>query len=453
MPNTVNLSIYTAAFPAITVHDLKYVVYKSADFPAEEASQTFSPPHGARTVSFPGLERTNYIWKLIEMDGATPVLEKASFNVVPDGDTDIEWKPPIEIEADVTPNFSSGTNTFTFDTPGSDMDWRGWDIYVDRVGQGTMKKNTQYSWDSVTGTFTLLLAGDEFQPNELFNVEFGIKQRQSSGGIPAISIFAGTMIVTGTTTLVAGDIGKKIIIKGASPYFEITLPDISLVTASKLFYFESGIGSHKCVKIKTASGQLIDWMKGSRTDVKIGVCEDIAIYRETGTTNWRVHNANGNFLSVGRIIVSDADPVDEFNAVLMDGSSLSTSDYARLYEDFVQQLPPAQVCNFADWGTGTNRYKFSYASGGVFKVPDRRNLYVRNTDGSLLPGVYQADAAYIDPVTTGLKGVKYTGTNTGTSFDNSVGEINNREGFDLQGVSGVTETRPKTVISRMFVLV
>lgn len=452
------LNIYTGAFPTITANSLKYVVYKQADYPAEYDSQTFAPGvsgHPIRTVTFPGLPDANYKWKLLEMNGLTVVREIGSFDVVP-GASNIGYKPPIEIQVGVTTGLTATATTFQFDGTAGTYDWRGWDIYVERVGQGTMYKTVQYSWDTATGIFTLLTPGDAFGDEELFNVEFGLKT-DLMAPVERREIFSDVMVVTAATTLVAGDVGKNILIKGASGSFDITLPDITTVQSNVPFYFEAGIGSHKCVKIKTVSGQIIDWLKGSRTDIKIGVCESLMLYRHNdgSTDRWRVFKADGNFRTVGRIITTDADiTVQEFNCVPLDGASLSTSDYARLYEDFVQQLPPSQVCNFADWATGNNRYKYSYASGGVFKVPDRRNMYLRNTNGTDLPGVYQEDnVGSFSGSLTLPKGNSYTGAPNNTRIGNGLDSTGQDKSIPFSYTAVIAETRPKSVIVKQYVLV
>jgi hypothetical protein len=457
MANVADLNIFTGTMPSIG-NDMKYVVYKSGEYPAETASQTFSAPHVARTVSFPGLQITNYIWKLLEVSGATVISERGSFNVVPDSDSPIKYKAPVEIEADVTVGFIAGINTFTFDGTSGTEDWRGYEIYTERVGQGTMRKGVQYSWNSGTGVFLLLQAGDAFQPNELFNIEFGIISGVSSSGIPPQNLFTSVRVVTGNTVLTAADVGKKIIIKGLSNYFEITLPDINTVSSAIPIYFEAGIGSHKCVRIKTFTGQTIDWMKGVRDNIKIGVCETLVLYREPATTVWRTHDYKGNFLTVGRIISSDAEPADEYNCIEMNGDSLSVNDYARLYEDFVLQLPPAQVCNFSDWGVANNKYKFSFSSAGLFKVPDRRNMYERNSDGTNLPGLFMDDVIKSHTITGSFRQGKSDDNESGVSGEylrksTASGGTNYGNITADMAYFGGTETRPKTVISRRYCLV
>lgn len=449
-------SVSSNTQPTMTVNHMVYALYKQSSPLAIVTSQAFAPPHGARQVFFPALERTNWKFQLLETlpDNVTVVRVMDSYNFVPGTNTPL-WYDPVEIEADVTPGVVSGTNTFTFDGTAGTFDWRGREIYSERVGLGTMKKTVQYSWDPVTGIFTLLTALDVFQPNELFNVEFGVVNAMAGVVVPPL--FTDTMVITGAVTLVAADAGKNIIIKGLSAGFDITLPDITTVVDSVPFYFESGIGSHKMVRIKTAGGQIIDWLKGSLTDLKIGVCESLTIYKEKGTSVWRVHNgADGNFKTVGRMIITDADiSVQEFNIMELIGGTYSiTGAGRRLYEDYVQKLPPSQVCSFAVHGTGVNKYLYSYASGDNAYLPDMRDLYVRNSSGANLPGVYQGDNVGSFSGNLGLQHATnpYSGlpnvprvANPGT---NNIAVIDHP--FTYTAV--IPETRVKGRIVRIFVL-
>lgn len=462
MSNTITFSVSTNAQLGITVHDMKYALYKSTDLTTIVSSQTFSPPHNARTVTFPGLLRTNYRYRLLEMNGGSLVAQLDYFDFVP-GDNNVIYYQPTEIQTDITAGLVNGTTSFTFDGTGGTVDWRGRTIATaERVGQGTMQAGVQYSWNSTTGVFTLLQSGDTFQPAELFVISF-TTITNAIAGVPPQALFTATTIITGTTVLTGADIGKKLIIKGASSAFDITLPDITGVNDSIPTYFESGIGSHKCVRILTTGGQVIDWLKGSRTDLKIGVCESLALYKEISSSRWRAHNADGNFRSVGRFISSFAAASQEFNCIECDGSSISVNDYRRLYEDFVLLLDPTLVCNYADHGTGTNIYKFSYSSGGNFYLPDLRALYERNASGSLIPATYYANTVitHEHETTMGFLPTSLFGRGLTTRTKGNYGVIANSvtdltgppikaDGTALANVG--TETKPETIVVRKFVL-
>lgn len=463
--STITFNVTSSSKPSITVNHLKYALYKDSDLTTIVTSQSFAPAHPQRTVTFPGLARDNYRFRLLEVlpDDVTIVRELLYTDFTPGNDSIIYYEP-IEIQADVTVGLVHGTTSFTFDGTAGTFDWRNRTISVERVGQGTMQAAVQYLWVPATGVFTLLTVGDTFQSNELFVVSFGLIVG-SSGGVPptvGVSLFKSTRIITGNTTLTSADIGKNIIMKGLSNYFQINLPDITTCPDSIITWFESGIGNHDCIRIATSGGQTIDWLKGARTDMKIGRCESFGIYKEVSTSQWRIHQADGNFRTVGRFIYTDADLTKEFNCLLCDGSLVPVTSGARLYEDFVQQLPPAQVCNYIDHGTGTNKYKFSYASGGSFFLPDLRNLYLRNSDGSNIPGdfhdqMYKAHGHGIATSNGPASGnntadpVRATGTGSVASTQ-GIEWVSGGDTLTIRK-SGGTETRPVSRITKVYVLI
>jgi hypothetical protein len=80
-------------------------------------------------------------------------------------------KAPEQVKTDVTPGVISGTAGFTFDGTGGLPDWRGYNAYPERIGQGTLATGL-YTWSPVTGDFTL--TDTVLQPNEIFNFTFGL---------------------------------------------------------------------------------------------------------------------------------------------------------------------------------------------------------------------------------------------------------------------------------------
>jgi hypothetical protein len=458
--STATFSIRTNAFPSIT-NDIKYAIYNALAPLAEVSSQTFSAPHAVRDVQFTGLVPGNYIFKLLEMSGVTVVRSIVpDYNFVPNTN-EIIYYPPIEIEADVTTGVTNGATGFTFDGSGGKFDWRGRNVYVERVGQGTMHRGIQYTWDSTTGVFALVDALDTIQPHELFNVEFDLEVKTS--GLPGPQPpFTAVLNVTNNTTLVSGDIGKKIIIKGAVPYLELTLPDAATVVENIVTYFEFGIGSHVNAKILPFAGDTIDWGKGTLDHITGGVCETLALFVNAGV--WRVHAQEGNFLRLGRIISTDGDDTTEYNAQELDGSDMAIATYKRLYEDYVQKLDPSQVVNYSVWaseipaasGLFPNKTKFSYSNGTNFHVPDRRNLFQRATDGVILPGIYAAD-------TVGAHSHRVITGGSGGSADPGKSLVRQSYNGDAAqaGASSLgpyiestgTETKPKNYIVRQFILI
>lgn len=85
----------------------------------------------------------------------------------------LPYKAPVQITAGTTPGFISGATTFVFDGLLGTADWRGYNAYPERIGQGTML-DSSYTWNPTTGRFSLLDVGDTFQPSEVFNFTFGL---------------------------------------------------------------------------------------------------------------------------------------------------------------------------------------------------------------------------------------------------------------------------------------
>jgi hypothetical protein len=105
---------------------------------------------------------------------------------------------------------------------------------------------------------------------------------------------------------------------------------------------------------------------------------------------WRVHDSDGNFRTVGELVSEYATIDTVFNKVALDNTVYSAEKEARLYNDYILNLPSDEVVSYADWGTGNNKYKFSLADvDGNFHVPDVRDLFERNTDGTRKPGAFQ----------------------------------------------------------------
>lgn len=401
--STVALEIWTGAYPAIA-NDITIKVYRQDDDLAVVDEDTHVAPHPLDTWLFPGLDRTNYVFRIFEtIAGVVQQQLGEDMNVIPAGTGNVTFRVTEQIEADVTVGVVSGVNTFTLDGTGGSEDWRGWDFdTIDRIGQGPMKRNVDYSWNPATAVFTLLGAGDLIGPNEWFNVQFADQITEGSDSVPnTVPRFSTPKIITANYNINAGsDFGGLLIIRPAGNYLELTLPDIATVVAGKMLDVEMDwAAAANCAKLKTQAGQTIAWLQGARPDLYACRNENFSIFKfidPAGPTSmWRVWKPFGNFLTVGNSIWSDAEEGDVFNQILFDGASLDIFQYARLYNDHVLQLDPTKTCNFDDWATGNNKKKFSLANGSgadanKFHVPDRRGMTDKNSDGIVLNGAFEA---------------------------------------------------------------
>lgn len=412
--STVALEIWTGAYPAIT-NDITIDVYEQSDPLAIVAALTHAgPSHPADTWSFPGLNRVNLLFRIFETSGGSIIRQLgADMNVVPGAFSNIATKATEQITADVTTGFSSGVNQAVFDGTGGKEDWRGWDIAtLTRMGgEGVMKKGDEYSWDKNTGTLTLLKAGDVFAPGEWFNVEFEDQVSQVTSSTPSSTpVFSTPKIITANYNVSAGsDFGSLLIVRPAGNYVELTLPDIATVVPGRLLTIEGDFSAtQKCGKLICAAGQVINWLAGGRGNLYFCPSETFSIYKFIDTvaavSMWRIFAPFGNWMRVGEQIVDDNIVANVFNKILMDGGTLGGTStngldvlqFARLYNDFVLNLPASQRCNYDDWATGTNIYLYSLANSanpanvGKFRIPNRLNVFERNTDGARVPGNFQA---------------------------------------------------------------
>jgi len=385
---TVTPRIYTGAFPTIS-NPIKYALFAASDPLAEVESQTFAAPHPVRAVSFPGLERINYILRIYEMVGGIPVRTLVDdFNFNPDNN-EIAYKAPEIIVCGLTPGFSPGAGSFVFDGTDGKPDWRNWTPIMQPPGFSPWLEGYNYTWDAATGTLTMI-DGQTFEPEFRILAEFEvIVNAGASGGVPTGRLFGEVLEVTSSITLTPDDFGKKILINPSGTYLKITLPVIDTVMQNKAIFFETGIdtGTNYCIEIETQGGALWAFGKTGRTSMFMVPNETFTAYRYS--TAWHVQDAVGNYKNVGEQTASDDDTM--FGAIQMAGQEIGIAQYKRLYNDFVLQLPAGQVVPYASWST--NKTKWSYASGlGNFRVPDRRNMHERNSSVTNIAGNYLAPA-------------------------------------------------------------
>lgn len=466
---TVALNIYTAAYPTIS-NDIEIRVYEQANPLAIVASDRKpGPTHPQYTWSFPGLPRTNYLFRIFEVTGSpATILQQlgGDVDVVPGLASNVSFKATEQIEADVTTGLTNGTNTFTFNGTAGTEDWRGWDIStIDRIGTGPMKRGVDYSWDQSTGVFVLMQGGDIFAGNEWFNIEFEPQATPVTSSTPIISpIFSTAKIITANYSINAGtDFGALLIIDPPGDYIELTLPDIATVVEFRAVTIEMRRSSAaKCCKIITQSGQLIDWMgpSGPRSDLYMCPNERIKLYNYIDRTNplspvamWRTLDPFGNYLTVGHQFGDDNLSAQMFNVLQFVGLQCDVLQYARLYYDHVVNLS-GQLVNYDDWATGNSRYCFSLANSanpvnaGKFMTPDRTDIVEKTSNGTRLPG--QIQAAQVGQLTVQLKkGNGYTGGGLNPGFFGP-GQSNNPQPTENIVVNAGNENLIKTVAIRKY---
>ncbi len=466
--STVALYLDTLGYPTIT-NDIKVALYKPEDPLAEVAAQQQPAPHPERQWSFLGLDRRNYLVKILEMAGTTVVRQLNSFTIVPDNN-EFRYKAPQQVQFGVDDGFPAGGNTVTVPS------WVGWEIIPERIGSGTLKRGVDYSYDIQTGRFTLVKDGDEFSGGEWFFFQFEPIVETGGGSVNLSGeLFRSRKTITDNYNVAPADFGTKLVLKGTGTYFELQLPDIASVVENRLLFIESGVGNHKCVAIRSGAGTVFDWGTGNRSTMYICPTENMSIYKEridATTSVWRIHDADGNFRFVGSTFFSDAASV--LNAVEEDGggvAGLDANEYARIYNDHVLNLPAVQLVPYDQWAIGSNIRKFSFKDPVTnrFRIPDRRDMVKRANASGTTPGDYEGDAVYLPQGSTTatitakiiVKGgtansILVLGVPTNPPVlnpDPVKGQQDVTVPLSIQTQSGVTETRVKGVRTRSFLFV
>lgn len=385
--STVVLNAASKAYPAIA-NRIRAAIYLQTD-PQAFIAQIIdiTAGHPARIWSFPGLPRNNYGFTLDEIDGAGLVLNNlALFDVVPGTIDGALVRDDEQITVNTTTGLVAGSSGFVFDGTGGKPNYIGWEIVPSEIngGRNILDEGVDYSWDSVTGTFTLLIVGDVLISGQKFNIHFNDILNPAGNSYPTVTDFT-IVLVTVSTVLDATYFGKKLIVEPAGVYCEITLPDITTVVQGRRLMVEIGGTGVRCVKFKKTGADIINFLRGS---IYANTRETFSIYKYTraGVHEWRICEADGNFKNVGQVVSDDLVQADVFNKQRLDGSSLLNTQYARLYNEVVLHLPIAQVVNYDDWDdTVANKRFYSLANSAnpananKFIIPDRRGDFERAT--------------------------------------------------------------------------
>jgi len=416
--STVVLNAQSIAYPSIT-NRIQASIYLSSSPLALVASIIDSTAgHPSRYWSFPGLIRDNYIFSLEEIDGSgNPVSNLALFSCTPAQLDGYLVRDDEEIIVDVTDGLNAGDTEFVFDGTTGKPDYRTWDFAIfEYGGRSPMVKHSDYSWDTTTGTFILTNAGDVFVTGQIYKVIFVPQVNNAGGSTPSVNDFT-TKLITTDYSILNSDFGSNLIVEPSGNYLELTLPNISTVANGRPLSIEvspSGISSLKCVKILVHGSDNIIFPIPNQS-IYLNSGESLEMYKVTISTysQWRVRRLFGNMLRCGEFESEDNVQSGVFSKQLLDGSIGTIDKMARLYNNYILNLPISQVCDFDSWSVGNNKYLFSKSNStnpsnaGKFMFPDRRDLFERNINSSGKSGDFFNDQLKTHDHTTHGKGGIY----------------------------------------------
>lgn len=423
--STVVLNAQSSAYPLITNRIQASIYLQSAPLALISSQIDSTTGHPRRIWSFPGLPRGNYGFSLDEIDSFGVVVNNlAQFDAVPGQVEGMLVRSDEQIKVDTTPGFSSGTTTFIFDGSetyaGSGVfkpSYIGWTIVPSELtGRGIMVLGQDYSWDSTTGTFVLLIAGDVFATNGYYNIHFDDVIDTAGNAYPSLRDFTIQLIKV-TSSIDASFFGNKLLIEPVGNYIEITLPSILTVVIGRPLMVEvTRYTPLSSVRFIPYGSDQINFLNGN---IYANTSESFWIYRYSHPTRgdeWRLCDVYGNFDKVGNILYNDLIQSSVHNIQMLDGSIGDIYQYSRFYNEFLLNLPIDQVIDFDSWPiTLANSTKFSLANStnpsfsGKFHFADRRAMFTKST------GVVYGKA--------------------GMYFKNSVGEFNSYITFPKAGTS------------------
>lgn len=461
--STTVLNAYSIAYPSVTLRIrarvLDYTGVSVIDQETEDA------PHPTRVWSFSGLPRANYIFSLDVINaGGLPIENLAYFNVVPGqlGGAIVRGDEQYKVGG-VNSGLVAGANSATFDGSSSKPDFRGWDVWpsISAGPNNPLVKDVDFSWDEVTGVLQLLQIGDAFQDQAWWHFKFDSKPQTVGNSVPTIFDYS-VRLVSNSYSVQYEDFGNCIITEPIDELINLTLPPLASIPVGRDLRIEFGGNDLACVKLLAASGESVPLTFGYPGES----CIVYRFQRFGGANEWRV-KFTGLAKLTGSIVYNDQVQADlELVYKRLDNEVCNIRQHARLYE-YVQNLPPAQVVNFADWATGNNKYLYSLANiDGDFHVPDRRGLTAKSTNANTA-GVFE-DWATVEhkheqtigtiPSTIFGRGLigrligNYNGLGTAGTISDLTSPLRNSDGSNFNPSNIASETRVKSIYNNQYVV-
>jgi len=467
--STVVLDAYSKAYPLIA-NRIRASVFLESDPAALVASQIDNTAgHPARIWHFPGLPRNNYGFSLDEINGSgDPINNLALFSVVPSNIDGLLSRDDEQIKVGETPGFDAGLQTVIFDgtetSPGSGLfkpNYIGWQIVPSELTQrGILAVDLDYTWNSTTGEMNWIQPGDTLPAGMIYNIHFNPIVSTAGGSVPTINDFT-SRVVTDDETLVVSDFGNNIIIEPISSYIELILPDITTVPQGRVLSLEMSpaIGNNfQCARILQGGAEDIVFLRGN---IFMMSNERIQIYRfkrDDDTNEWRVKYFEGNFKTVGTSVENDDIQSDVICMQLLDGSIKTITQFARIYEEYVLNLPAAQVVDFDNWSLGNNKYYFSRANSsdpgnaGKFHFPDRRNMFMRANKAGKKAGDFIEGSIKQQTTTITAPLVQHTSSGSTKGFTDGPPGGSGTVTIPIT-INGGTETAPDHYFNNKYILI
>lgn len=343
------------------------------------AQQTENAPHPIRLWSFPGLPRANYVFTLdIINAGGIAIENLAYFNIVPGmlGGSINRGDEQYKVGAALS-GLVAGTNIAVFDGTAGVPDFRGWTVWpsISAGPTNPLVLGVDFSWNSVTGTLTLLQIGDLFQADAWWHFKFDAQENAGAQSIPTVFDYT-VKLVTDDYGIQYEDFANAIITEPNDEFIQLVLPDITGIPVGRELKIQFSGASLSSTKISAGGADIIPLTFGLPGES----CIIYRFQRPDTSNEWKV-KFEGQANITGTIVHNDQIQSGLLKAKRLDNVVCNIFKDARLYFSYVITLPGNQVVTFADWSIGDNKYLFSLANAdGNFHVPDRRGLTMKSTN-------------------------------------------------------------------------
>lgn len=317
----------------------------------------------------------------------------------------------------LTSGFPDGATGYT------DATWVGWLVTVYRRANGgpmidaaVQPVNGEINF-SPGGGFTLVDPSNAFDDGEVVVVQFQPQiTTESEMNTPNAGIlWGGETDITVDTVLDNTAMGKYLIIAGANPVVNVTLPPISTVPDGTLIGFlcEGGSGTtNLAANLIPAGGDQIIWLNDFFTNSDpLSMCQSEELWMASYNGNWRVHMADGGWRHVGEFVETLGS--NNQNVVQLNGAVLLRAQYPRLWRWVNKKLDGTMLITDTQWllqnTTGGSAQFKMYPNCGRFSTGDgsttfRVPLFVQQNDTLSPANVMAGGFRRAVPVANGAAG-------------------------------------------------
>lgn len=173
---------------------------------------------------------------------------------------------------------------------------------------------------------------------------------------------------------------------GAGSILTVNIPALSMIPDGIKFGFTTDNGSQRYLAITVPPGNFFAVGKQQRGTIWLAQGEQITLIKKG--YYMRVVSWTGDHLRVGDRVTKDGTP--PLNSLPETGGWYLKSEYPRLWEWYINTLPPADIVNSSDDAVLNGLLRTKWAVGTTkFWVPDRKNYFDRISDGTRRAGDVQ----------------------------------------------------------------